>query len=414
MNKFLLASALVALASPATAETLHEAIASAYASNPTLAAARARQDGLAETPEQARAAGRLTAAADAIGGYDRFDYGKGGNGTVSASLPIWTGGRVSSAVRAANSDVAAGAAGLRDTQASVLETVVSAYAKLLYDQKAVEIAQADIALLDNQLADSRSRFNLGNATRTDVARIEAERASAAANLANVQAQQLTDMATYHATVGHDAEALVSAIPTPATLPATLDKARSLALASNPLFQQSQRIAEADAARIDQARAGRNPSLALNGAYGYDVDLGRSQDRGFPRTSSAGISLHIPILTGGLVSSQVREASAEHRAAVFDSDAAAREAVRSTEASWAALAGARAREAAAAQSVTAADLALKGVRAEYAFGLRSTLDILVADESLRGAQLTLARSQSDTLVAEAALLHATGQLDEATF
>ena len=65
-------------------------------------------------------------------------------------------------------------------------------------------------------------------------------------------------------------------------------------------------------------------------------------------------------------------------------------------------------------VDAAELALKGVRAEYAFGLRSTLDILVADESLRGAQLALARSRSDTLIAQAALLRATGRLDDTAF
>ena len=101
------------LAGPARAETLAQAVDMAYASNPVLAAARARQESLAETPEQARAAGRLTAAADAAAGYDKFDYGKGGAATVSADLPIWTGGRVSSSVRAAERDVAAGAEGLR-------------------------------------------------------------------------------------------------------------------------------------------------------------------------------------------------------------------------------------------------------------------------------------------------------------
>jgi outer membrane protein len=83
--------------------------------------------------------------------------------------------------------VAAGAEGLRDTEAAVLEAVVTAFANLLYDQQSLEIAQADIALLDNQVADARARFKLGNATRTDVARLEAQRASAGATLAGAQA-----------------------------------------------------------------------------------------------------------------------------------------------------------------------------------------------------------------------------------
>jgi outer membrane protein len=413
----MLAAMVVAMAGatsgPARVETLRDAINDAYSSNPTLLAARARQDALSETPEQAKAAGRLTAALDAGGGYDKFGYGKGVGGTASASLPIWTGGRVGSAVRAAEGDVAAGKEGLRDTESSVLESVVAAYANLLYDQQAVGIAQADIALLDNQVADSRSRFKLGNATRTDVARLEAQRASAQATLASAQATLMTDAAQYRAVIGREPQQLEPNIASIA-LPATLDDAKTRALAANPLFQQSQRVADADAARIDEARANGNPSLTLGAAYGEDADFALRSNRAFPVAANAGVTLHIPLLTGGLVPSQVRQARAEHRAALSDVDAAGREAVRSAEAAWAGLIGSKAQTAANDQSVQAADLALKGVRAEYAFGLRSTLDILVADESLRGAQLALARSQSDTLIAEAGLLHATGRLDDTAF
>lgn len=404
---------MACLPAAAPADTLREAITAAFASNPTLGAARFRQDALAEAPEQARAAGRLTVSVDGGGGYDRFGYGKGLGGTASAALPIWTGGRVGSAVRAAQGDVAAGAQGLRDVQASIVETVVASYASLLYDQEAVNIAQADIALLDNQVADARSRFKLGNATRTDVARLEAQRASAAATQASAQAQLAIDTAQYRAVVGRDpGNTLASSAA--AALPATLGEAHDRALAANPLYQQSQRIAEADAARIDEARANGNPSVTLGGAYGGDADLARAANRTFPVIANAGVTLHVPILTGGLVASQVRQARAEHRAAQSDVEAAGRESIRAADAAWATLAGNRAQTAANEQSVDAAELALKGVRAEYAFGLRSTLDILVADESLRGAQLALARSRSDTLIAQAALLRATGRLDDTAF
>jgi outer membrane protein len=415
MNKRRLAGLTLALAvAPARGETLHDAVMAAYQTNPTLAAARSRQDALAESPEQARAGGRLTAGFDGSGGYDRFGYGKGGAGTASAELPIWTGGRVSSAVRAATQDVAAGVEGLRETEAALLEGVVVAYADLLFDQEAVAIAQADIELLDNQVADARTRFNLGNATRTDVARLEAQRASAGATLASAQAALATDTARYRAIVGRDPERLAMPADGAAALPGTLDQARQSALAANPLYAQSQRVAQAQEARIDQARANGNPSLAAGGVYGRGFDLKGSTGNGFPLAANAGLTLRVPFLTGGLVSSQVRQARAEHRAAEFDSEAAAREAVRSADAAWATLVESRMQTDANRQSVDAAELALKGVRAEYAFGLRSTLDILVADESLRGAQLALARSRSDTLIAQAALLHATGQLDSSAF
>jgi outer membrane protein len=401
------------LATPAAAETLAQAVDQAYATNPVLAAARARQESLAETPEQARAAGRLTASADAAGGYDKFDYGKGGAATVSADLPIWTGGRVSSSVRAAQGDVAAGAEGLRDTQAQLLGDVVGAYAELLYDQQATDIARADIALLDHQVAEANARYTLGQATRTDVAQLEAQRASAVATLAEAEATLAVTTAGYRATVGRDPGTLAPPPATLAAMPASLDQARGRTLDSNPLYRQSQRLADASSARIDAARANGAPSLSLGGSYGYDARVA-GDDHAVPRAASAGLVLHVPILTGGLVASQVRQARADYRAAQYDRDAAAREAVRATEAAWAAMQGARAQAEANHSRTAAADLALKGVRAEYGFGLRSTLDILVADESLRAAQLAEARSRSDLLIQQSALLRATGRLDRAAF
>ncbi|UAK25482.1 TolC family protein [Sphingomonas nostoxanthinifaciens] len=394
------------LSGTASGETLRDAVAAAYAANPRLAAARARQDALAETPEQARAAGRLTAEAAGAGGYSRFDYGKGGSGSVTGSFPIWTGGRVSAAVRAASGDVGAGAEGVRDTEAAVLETVVGAYADLLYAQQAVAVARADIALLDNQVTEARSRFKLGQATRTDVAQIEAQREAAVSTLADAQGTAESVAATYRATVGHVAGTLDAMPATPLSMPSTIDVARGLAIEGNPIVRQQRLAAGADAARIDQQRAERNPYVGLGGTYGVAAGQGRS---GYANAAVAGVTLRVPLLTGGLVSSRVRQAEAIYRADRFGIDAAERDATRLAETAWANLAAAQSRVQANARRVEAAELALKGVRAEYAFSLRTTLDILIADESLRAAQLALARSRSDVLIGQAALLRSIGRL-----
>jgi len=412
-NALLVGVALFA-AFPAHAETLHDAVAAAYATNPTLASAHARQDALSEETEQARAGGRLTASADGAGGYDRFNYGRGGSATVSATLPIWTGGRVPAAIHAAQADVAAGDQTVRDSEAQLVTAVVGAYAELLYDQQAVDIAKADIALLDHQVAEAQARFRLGQATKTDVAQLVAQRASAVATLADAQATLDMTQASYRATIGHDPGELAPPPTALTSLPGTLDQARGRAIAENPQLKASLRAADASAARIDAARANGAPSLNLGGDYGYDQNLGNSNIGGFPVAAAVALQLHVPILTGGLVSSQVRQASAAHRADLFDADAAIRETTRQVDSAWAALASARAQTDADSGRVDAADLALKGVRAEYAFALRTTLDILEADESLRAAQLALARERSDALIAATALLRATGRLDHDSF
>ncbi len=394
-------------ATPISAETLRDAVTQAYASNPQLLAARARQEALEEEPEQARAAGRLTAAATGNGGYDRLDYGRVASATASATLPIWTGGRVQSAVRAAERDVAAGAQGLRDAEAVILQAVVSAYADLLYSQQAVEVARIGIERLDRQVAEARSRFGLGQATQTDVAQLEAQRASVVANLADADGALATASAAYRAAVGSDAPMLSAEVPAPALLPPTLSEARVQAETNNPLLLQQRQVVKSALARIDQARADRAPSLDLTGGYGRGGRLIDGGVRGLPAAASVGLSLRLPLLTGGLVPSRVRQAKAIARAERFQTDAAEREARRSVDAAWASLTAAQRRQRAATDGLAAADLALKGVRAEYGFGLRSTIDILVADQSFRSAQLSVASARSDVLVAQAALLRAVG-------
>ena len=418
MSRLCIIPGLVALmacnGAPASAETLREAVEAALAGNPSLAAAAARQDALAESPEQARAQGRLSASADTSGGYSKFDYGKGGASTVTAALPVWTGGRVSYAVNAARGDVAAGEEGLRDTRAALILQVVSVYAELLFDQQSVAITRADIELLEQQVAEARARFRLGKGTMADVSQLETQLASARATLADVQTTLATSEADYRAIAGHAPGELAQPSGL-AALPATPDRARELALASNPQYLQSVRATDAASARIGEARAGGAPSVSLGGSYGYGLALGQGgEGKGFVHDASVGVTLSIPVLNGGLVSSQERAASARFRAARFDADAAAREAVRAADTAWANLTGARARAAANRKRVEAADLALRAVRAEYGFDLRSTLDVLLADESLRSAQLALARSRSDELVAQAALLRAAGELELKAF
>jgi outer membrane protein len=411
MNKAWLFAATLLGATPARAETLADAVRAAAATNPTLAAAQARQDALAEAPEQARSQGRLTAEADGLGGYDKYDYGTRGSGTVSAALPIWTGGRVRSAVRAADADVAAGAEGLRDTAAAVLSAVVAAYADLLFQQESVSIVGADIQLLDSQVAEAKARYDLGTGTQTDVSRLLAQRATATATQASTQAALASAAATYRAVVGVEAGHLAPPPSALTGLPATIDQAREQAAGANPVYRQARAAEAASSARIAVARSNGAPSMGLGGGYGYGVATGQGGG-GYVSSAAAGLTFRLPLLTGGLVASQVREAAANARAARFDAEAVSRDVLRATDTAWANVAAARARVDANAQAAAAADRALAGVKAEYAVGLRSTLDILIADESLRGAQLALASSRSDLLTNEAALLRAIGALNVA--
>ncbi|MXO64790.1 TolC family outer membrane protein [Altericroceibacterium endophyticum] len=410
----LLGGAALLCTAPVHAERLRDAIAAAYTTNPTLAEAQARQEALEEAPEQARAEGRPTLSATANGGYDDLGYGSAGSTDLQAAMPIWTGGRVSAAVRASSADVAAGEQVLRDSEAAVLQSVVAAYADLLFAQQAVEVARIGIERLDRQVGEAQSRFDLGQATKTDVAQLQAQRSSVVANLADAEAALASSRAAYRAVVGEDPGDLEAEVPPPARLPADIADARAAAELANPRLLERLRIVDASEARIDRARADGAPSVAPAGTYGRGVRETSGDLRGYDNAASVGVTLHIPLLTGGMVASRVREAEATTRADRYAVQAELRETMRSVETAWATLQAAGQREEASRDGLAAAQIALDGVRAEYEFGLRSTIDILLAEQSYRAAQLALARARSDVLVAQAALLRATGHLDRAAF
>ena len=208
----------VALAQPASAETLREAIALAYQTNPNLLAQRANQRALDESVVQARAGLRPQVSASGSVGYSRVwapntsvtgttDLdGDGFPDTtvirgdsesdtadvgVSLSQNIWTGGRTSLAIDAALANVLAGRENLRDIEQQVMVSAIQAYVNVTRDLEILRIRQENLTVLQRQLEETSARFEVGEITRTDVAQAEASLAQSQADLANAQAQLLS-------------------------------------------------------------------------------------------------------------------------------------------------------------------------------------------------------------------------------
>ena len=249
----------VALAQPASAETLREAIALAYQTNPNLLAQRANQRALDESVVQARAGLRPQVSASSSVGYSRVwapntsvtgttDLdGDGFPDTtvirgdsesdtadvgVSLSQNIWTGGRTSLAIDAALANVLAGRENLRDIEQQVMVSAIQAYVNVTRDLEILRIRQENLTVLQRQLEETSARFEVGEITRTDVAQAEASLAQSQADLANAQAQLSISRANYAAVVGQ-APANLEAAPILPPIPNEFEAALDAALAANP-------------------------------------------------------------------------------------------------------------------------------------------------------------------------------------
>jgi outer membrane protein len=427
----------------ARAETLGDAIALAYESNPTLQAQRASLRALDESYVQAEAGYRPSANLQATVTTDTNNFTgvqrplpgqsqpviQGQSQTsgfaIGVTQPLYTGGRVASQVTAAEASILAGRETVRGTEETTLRDVITAYADVRRDQQIVTILEDDEKLLLAQQDESRARFAVGEITRTDVAETEARVAASQAQLEGARAQLANSRAAYASVVGQSPGALAPEPPLAAHLPPTLESAFDRAERNSPPIRQANFAEQSSAAKVAEAKAETRPSLALQGTAGYSGGTFASAAnpftgakavsgfgtpfRGFSYDATASVVLTIPMFNAGMTSSRIRQAAETNNADRIGIEVARRQVLLTVSQAWNGLRGARASLSADEAQVKAANLAYEGARQETRVGLRSTLDVLIAEQNLSSAQLALVTARHDEYVAAAALLGATGTL-----
>jgi len=408
---------IAGMSGPAWAETLKDALALAYQTNPTLLAQRANQRALDESIVQARAGLRPQLDVTLGANYSRSDSATLGvtetdTGGVSIGLSqtLWSGGRIGHGISAAEAEILAGRENLRDIEQSVLASVIQAYADVLRDDEILAIRQSNLGVLQRQLEEASARFEVGEITRTDVAQSESRLAQSEADLANARAQLSVSRAVYAAVVGQ-APGDLAPMPELPGVPTDFDNALDVALMDNPSIRAAGYSLRAAEANVAAAKAEYMPSARLTASYGGSTaDLGNLNDIADETRFQAGATISVPLFTGGLNSSRVAQALERANVAQISVEGERRSTLQAVSSAYAQSISARATLQAGEEAVRAATVAAEGVRQEAQVGLRTTLDVLNQELELRNAQITLASARRNEYVAQANLLAAMGRLE----
>jgi outer membrane protein len=126
--------------------------------------------------------------------------------------------------------------------------------------------------------------------------------------------------------------------------------------------------------------------------------------------SLSANVTVPVFTGGLNASEVRQAAEQDNVSRIGVESARREVLQAISQAWNQLLGARASLTADEEQVRSDTVAYEGVREEQKVGLRTILDVLNAQQELEQSQLALVGARHDEYVAAAAVLAATGRLE----
>lgn len=422
MSRLLACSALaaLALASPAAADTLREALVSTYRTNPTLNAQRESLRVTDASVAIARAGGRPQV--NGVVGVNR-DLTRSGvlntgssrgptiSGGVDLSLPLFQGGRVRNSIAAARTRVEAGRATLRAVEGDVFTEAVAAYMDVIRDRAIVELNDNQIRVLTTNLEATRDRFEIGDVTRTDVAQSEARLSLQRASLATAQSRLASSEENYRRVTGRAPGPLSPPPPLP-PLPASADEAARIAVVQNPDVIAVVRQAEAAGIDVRVARADRLPSVSgvLSGDY---INTLRGDSGPLPRSgtrTAVGLNTRVPLYQGGLPAAQIRQAQAIEGQLLEQTIGTERAVVANTRSAFANYSAAQRAIQSNEVAVSAASLALEGARAERSVGTRTVLDVLNAEQELLNAQVQLVSARRDQYVAGFQLLNAMGQAE----
>jgi len=419
-------AALLLLPQAAPAETLNEALESAYGNNPTMTAQRASVRVADEDVLLARSAGMPTVEGTATyqenvlkgdepPGLFTSNPDRQVVGGLNATVPIITFGAVSNSISAAESRVEASRMGLRGTEAELFTAVVGAFMDVLRDEAVVQLNQRNAEVMRYTLRETSERQRAGNRGPTDVAQAEARVALADSQLETAQAKLVSSRESYIRLVGHAPGRLSSPPPLP-MMPATPQEAVAIALEDNPGLLAARAEQSAASFDVESADAGLYPRLnGIGGLNYYDylgsLDPGTGPNDGQQGTTAfVGVELRVPIFMGGRLSSQLRQAQAQHAVTIeqtLDAERGVVADVRSAYATWTA---AEKVIQSAQRGVDANTKVVAGLRAETTVGFRPLLDLLNAEQELLNSEVTLVTARRDAYVAGFELLAAMGRAE----
>ncbi len=396
----------------ASADSLADALVKAYQTSPLLESNRAALRGVDERVPQARSQRRpqVDASIGASSGTQVEDYENtldSAQAALNASLLLFDNGQTKAAIESARNQIAAGRADLKNVEQLVLFNAVQAYVDVRRDQEFVRLATNDVQRLNETLDATRNRFDVGEVTRTDVSQSESRLAASRSTLAGAQGQLEVSREAYKAAVGVMPSNLEPLPPLPA-LVKSLDEAVAIGIQRNPQIIAAQFTERAAVYDFDRALAAKGPTLGVTASVGFQRDNQRGVWDG-QTFGEVGVQGSLPLYTGGLNDSLVRQAQAVLDQRRFELQDTGRTVTQSVGEAWAQLEVARATIVARREQADSARIAAEGVAEEARLGARSTLDVLDADQERLTAEAEIVRSLRDEYVAAYGLLRAMGLL-----
>jgi outer membrane protein TolC len=403
------------LAPAAGAETLQDAWARAAQQDRSLAAVRSQAEAAQLDAAAAKAQRWPTLAVG--GSYTRFDDAPafdftftglpvtppelfGGDdfamGSATLSVPLFTGGRISSSIAAAEARGRGAGAQLQGAQQDLKLAVAEAYVDVLRTRKALAVADSNVRTLEALAGDIGAMYERELVPKNELLAVQVALADARQNRLRTANGAEIAQAAYNRRLGEPLDRvaeLEEQVPEPDSLPPDLGSLVQLAAGRRTELAAlgEQARAYAQLAKMERSRV--LPQVSVSGGYNY-LENQFLDDEEF---AMAGVGVQWALFDGG--QSRKRAAAMErNRRAAEDQRADAESLIAlQVRQAWLGVEETRKRVQVTADAVEQAEENLRIARERYGAGLGTQTQLLEA-ETLRVRALT----NRDSAVLDASL------------
>jgi outer membrane protein len=326
-------------------------------------------------------------------------------------------------LKRADSQVAQAEADYQAAQQDLMERVAQRYFDVLGAQDDLEAQQVALTSVTRQLEQAEARYKIGLIAVTDVEEARASHDSTAAAVIAAKRALASTLELLREIIGDPFDFLARPIePFDMANPDPINEDRwvDMALKQNLSLVSSRLAADIARENVSVARGGHGPSLDLVGSAGKLNTNGTDTfGDGTPaggttldqNQKSIGLQLTFPIYSGGLVSSQVRQAVYQHRAAKERLERVARQTEHDARDAYLGVLSEISRVKALRRAVESNMTALRATESGYEAGTRTAVDVLQSRQQWVLAQTSYSRSRYDYMLNVIKLQQAAGILSE---
>lgn len=331
--------------------------------------------------------------------------------SLTATMPLYTGGRLPAARRRATEELDLTKTAERGTRGDVLLETATAFFETLASRKFIEVAEEALDNSTRHLAEVSALLAQGQVARVDLYRTELDVAERERDLAVAEAHAVRRSEHLSSLIFPARIVSVEAVWEPETPRevGSVEEWMALAEETSPEILAARISVELARTGVDAARARRWPALGLFGSYGArDEDFSYGGDDLY---WNAGLSFTLPVFAKGQTLLEIEKAldtGAQSANSLVQTRRSVRRGVVDAHAGTTL---ALRRHDAAVKAITAGEENLRVTRLKYNQGLISNTDVIDALLSLSRSRFDLIQALKDYYTNRTKLMRLAGTIEE---